>query len=96
MAILENSSQVERIEYDAITGTKEFVFPDTPEIFVPEGRSYHKIITKNKKVIYQTGNQPRRYSQEIIRVKNFLTIEQKMNKDMPHFLKMPKFISNLF
>ena len=78
MAILENSSQVERIEYDAITGTKEFVFPDTPEIFVPEGRSYHKIITKNKKVIYQTGNQPRRYSQEIIRVKN-LSVEEGYN-----------------
>jgi hypothetical protein len=58
MAILQNDPTVERIETDGITSVREFVFGDNEDIFVPVGTSYHKIITKSKRVIYQTLSSP--------------------------------------
>ena len=70
MAILEDNPQVERIEADGVTKVKEFVFEDSRDIFIPSGTPYHKIITKNKEIFFQTESQPQKYSKEIIRVNN--------------------------
>ena len=70
MAILEDNPQVERIEADGITKAREFVFEDNENIFIPAGTRYHKIITKNKEIFFQTESQPQKYSKEIIRVNN--------------------------
>tara|TARA_B100001559_G_scaffold316239_1_gene319502 strand:- start:756 stop:1316 length:561 start_codon:yes stop_codon:yes gene_type:complete len=70
MAILRNNPQVERIEPNGVTKVKEFVFEDNRDIFIPSGTPYHKIITKNKEIFFQTESQPQKYSKEIIRVNN--------------------------
>ena len=70
MAILQNDPTVERIETGGITSVKEFVFGDNEDVFVPVGTSYHKIITKDKKVIYQTLSSPQKYSKELFRKEN--------------------------
>ena len=70
MAILEDNPQVERIEADGVTKVKEFVFEDNRDIFIPSGTPYHKIITKNKEIFFQTESQPQKYSKPIIRVNN--------------------------
>ena len=70
MAILEDNPQVERIEADGVTKVKEFVFEDNQDIFIPSGTPYHKIITKNKEIFFQTESQPQKYSKPIIRVNN--------------------------
>ena len=70
MAILQNDPTVERIETGGITSVREFVFGDNEDVFVPVGTSYHKIITKDKKVIYQTLSSPQKYSKELFRKEN--------------------------
>jgi len=70
MAILQNDPTVERIETGGITSVREFVFGDNEDIFVPVGTSYHKIITKDKRVIYQTLSSPQKYSKELFRREN--------------------------
>ena len=70
MAILEDNPQVERIEADGVTKVKEFVFEDNQDIFIPSGTPYHKIITKNKEIFFQTESQPQKYSKLIIRINN--------------------------
>tara|TARA_R100000008_G_C3515353_1_gene131020 strand:- start:14 stop:577 length:564 start_codon:yes stop_codon:yes gene_type:complete len=75
MAILQNDPTIERIEPNGVTEVKEFVFEDNEDIFVPAGTSYHRIITKDKSVIYQTFSSPQKYSKELLRRKN-LPIEE--------------------
>tara|TARA_B100001996_G_C18562635_1_gene555204 strand:- start:25 stop:585 length:561 start_codon:yes stop_codon:yes gene_type:complete len=70
MAILQNDPTVERIETGGITSVKEFVFEDNQDIFVPVGTSYHRIITKDKQVTYQTFSSPQKYSKELLRREN--------------------------
>jgi hypothetical protein len=70
MAILRNDPTVERIETDGITSAREFVFGDNEDIFVPIGTPYHKIITKDKRVIYQTLSSPQKHSKELFRREN--------------------------
>ena len=70
MAILQNDPTVERIETDGITSVREFVFGDNEDIFVTVGTPYHKIITKSKRVIYQTLSSPQKYSKELFRKEN--------------------------
>ena len=85
MAILEDNPQVERIEADGITKAREFVFEDNENIFIPAGTRYHKIITKNKEIFFQTESQPQKYSKEIIRVNNKSDFESYLiaTKDAP-------------
>ena len=70
MAILQNDPTIERIEPNGVTEVKEFVFEDNQDIFVPVGTSYHRIITKDKQVTYQTFSSPQKYSKELLRRKN--------------------------
>ena len=70
MAISRNNPQVERIETGGITSVREFVFGDNEDIFVAVGTPYHKIITKSKRVIYQTLSSPQKYSKELFRKEN--------------------------
>jgi len=70
MAILQNDPTVERIEPNGITKSKEFVFGDNEDVFVPVGTAYHKIITKDKRVVYQTLSSPQKYSKELFRRQN--------------------------
>ena len=64
---------------------KEFVFEDNRDIFIPSGTPYHKIITKNKEIFFQTESQPQKYSKEIIRVNNKSDFESYLidTKDAP-------------
>ena len=76
MAILQNDKRIEQLETSAgITDMKEFVFGSDSTLFVPSGFVYHKIITKNKAVIYQTGNKPEKFSKRIVRLKNITPLE---------------------
>ena len=76
MPLLENNKTIENIEPSAgVTQPKEFVYTDDPTVSVPSGVVYHKIRTKNKRVVYQTSNKPHTYSQKISRVKNKSTLE---------------------
>jgi len=70
MAILQNDPTIERIEPNGVTEVKEFVFEDNQDIFVPVGTSYHRIITKDKQVTYQTFSSPQKYSKELLRREN--------------------------
>ena len=55
MAILENDKTIEQLENSAgITDVKEFVYSYDSSIYVPSGVTYHKIVTRTKRVIYQT------------------------------------------
>ncbi len=76
MVILENDKRIEQLEFSAgVTDVKEFVYSYDSSIFVPSGVEYHKIITKTKRVVYQTFPNPQKYSKEIIRVRNLSDIE---------------------
>ena len=66
MVILENDRRIERLERNAgVTKPREFSYGYDETIFVPSGVVYHKIITKRKDVVYQTGPQPQKYSKKI-------------------------------
>jgi len=76
MAILRNDPRIEHLETSAgVTDIKEFVYENNSSINVPQGVSYHTIITKSKEVIYQTSPVPQKYSEQIIRVKNLSPLE---------------------
>jgi len=76
MPILENDKTIEQLEKSAgVTDVKEFVYGYNSSIFVPSGISYHKIITKTKRVIYQTLSKPQKHSEDIKRVKNLSMVE---------------------
>ena len=76
MTILENDSRIERLERNAgVTKPREFSYGYDETIFVPSGIVYHKIITKRKEVIYQTGPQPQKYSKKINRQRNLSMLE---------------------
>ena len=75
MAILANDVKIEQIEFSAgITEAKEFRYKKD-KISVPSGIEYHKIITKDKRIVYQTFDSPRVYSQVIERLKNLTPFE---------------------
>ena len=76
MAILENNLIIEQLEPSSgFTEYEEFVYAYNKSIYVPTGIEYHKIITKTKRLVYQTGNRPQQHSQELIRVKNISAFE---------------------
>ena len=76
MAILENDKIIEQLEDSAgITDVKEFTYSYDSSIYVPSGVAYHKIITRTKRVIYQTFPSPQKYSKEIKRVRNISDVE---------------------
>jgi|TARA_Y100000310_G_scaffold9676_1_gene10391 hypothetical protein len=76
MAILQNDNRIEQIEYSAgITDIQEFVYENNPDIAVPSGIEFHKIITKNKQIVYQTLSSPAKHSEIIIRKRNLTDFE---------------------
>jgi len=76
MIILENDRTIERLERNAgVTKPREFSYGYDETIFVPSGVVYHKIITKRKDVVYQTGPQPQKYSKKINKRKNLSMLE---------------------
>ena len=94
MAILENDKIIEQLEYSAgVTDIKEFVYSYNSSLYVPSDMVYHKIITKTKKVIYQTLSKPQKHSEEIKRVKNLSTIEGYLEAKS-HNLKVSKYFKN--
>ena len=94
MAILENDKTIEQLEYSAgVTDVKEFVYGYNSSLFVPSGISYHKIITKTKRVVYQTLPKPQKYSEKIKRVKNLSTVEGYLEAKS-HNIKVSKYFKN--
>jgi len=76
MIILENDRRIERLERNAgVTKPREFSYGYDETILVPSGLVYHKIVTKRKEVIYQTGSQPQKYSKKINRQRNLSMLE---------------------
>jgi hypothetical protein len=76
VAILETDNTIEQLETNVgLTKLKEFKYSYNENIFVPSGVAYHKIVTKNKEVVYQTFNKPIPPSEKIIRVKNKTALE---------------------
>jgi hypothetical protein len=94
MAILENDKTIEQLEKSAgVTDVKEFVYGYNSSIFVPSGISYHKIITKTKKVFYQTLSKPQKHSEDIKRVKNLSMVEGYLEAKS-HNLRVSKYFKN--
>jgi hypothetical protein len=94
MAILENDKTIEQLEFSAgITDIKEFVYSYDASLFVPSGIAYHKIITKTKRVVYQTFPNPQKYSKEIIRVRNKSDIEGYLEAKSNN-IKVSKYYKN--
>jgi hypothetical protein len=94
MAILENDKTIEQLEYLAgVTDMKEFVYSYNSSLYVPSGISYHKIITKTKRVIYQTLPKPKKHSEEIKRVRNFSMVEGYLEAKS-HNVRVSKYFKN--
>ena len=94
MAILENESIVEQLEYSAgITDKKEFVYAYDSTLYVPSGVEYHKIVTKTKTVVYQTFSKPEKHSKEITRVRNISDVEGYLEAKS-HNVQRSKYFKN--
>ena len=94
MVILENDKTIEQLEKSAgVTDIKEFIYGYNSSLFVPIGVVYHKIITKTKRVIYQTLPTPQKHSEVIRRVRNMSDVEGYLEAKS-HMLKVSKYFKN--
>ena len=94
MAILENDKSIERLEVNAgVTEPREFSYASNPETYAPSGLVYHKIITKRKEVVYQTGSTPKKFSQKLIRERNLTMLESYREAAMNQ-VKSSKYYKN--
>ena len=89
MPLLENNKTIENIEPSAgVTQPKEFVYTDDPTVSVPSGVVYHKIRTKNKRVVY--------LEKSYCHSHNATEEELSVRQYTLHFLRLPYLFTRVF